>query len=527
MNLLDDPWLPVRRESGQQTLITPWQITDDIANDPIVALNTPRADFNGSLIQFLIGFTQTLYAPKDETKWGAWYETPPTPEQLRALAEPHRNAFNLDGDGPRFLQDFEPLDEKAKSISSLLIDAPGESTLQENRDLFTKRGQYAHLGLPAAIAALITLQTNAPSGGAGHRTSLRGGGPLTTLLIPDPLRDPLPANLWRLIWLNVFNEMAFADHSGWHHQQPAAIFPWLAPTRTSQAKGGVETTPVDAHPYQMYWGMPRRIRLELEGLTAGDCLLTRETAPLVDSYRTRNYGINYSGPWRHPLSPYSRTKDGDYLPRHAQPGGIGYRHWLELVLGQPEGGESALVITNSSQSYARRRRKTRLWAFGYDMDNMKARSWYESVMPISHLDDTLRESFVEVVQGMTVAASEIASNLRGALKRAWFKPKAKVRGDLSFIVDAFWHQTEADFYRQLEELHRLLSADQALQSLRESWFRTLCDSSLALFDQWATSGSLEDDEPKRIALARHDLQKFNYKKSILDALRLHKKKRAA
>ena len=524
MNLLDNPWLPVRREHSGTTMIVPWQITDRIDTDPIVALDTPRADFNGSLVQFLIGFVQTVFAPESESQWSKLYENPPEPQQLKAAADAYGDAFNLDGDGPRFLQDFDPLEDDAKCIGGLLIEEPGGNTLKENRDLFIKRGQYNHLGLPAAIAALITLQTNAPSGGVGHRTSVRGGGPLTTLLVPDPLRDSLPINLWRLVWLNVLSQSELLAMSGDPAKdKPADIFPWLAPTRTSEAKVGKETTPIDAHPYQMYWGMPRRIRLELGELEVDECPLAREQAPQVCSYRTHNYGVNYTGPWRHPLSPYSRNKDGDYLPLHPQPGGIGYRHWLGLVLGERDGIEPAQAVVNSHASRARRRRPTRLWAFGYDMDNMKARAWYESIMPLYHIEDAMHAAFVDDVKGMIIAATEIASNLRGQLKKAWFKPKHKVKGDLSFVVEAFWHQTEPDFYEHLGQVRERLEKGEPAQDVRESWFHTLRAESVVLFDQWTVAGTMEDEDPKRIAVARNELHKFNYKKTILQALRIPKK----
>jgi CRISPR system Cascade subunit CasA len=52
MNLIDSSWIPVRRASGSRSWVTPWQITDDIDGDPIVALDAARPDFNGALMQF-------------------------------------------------------------------------------------------------------------------------------------------------------------------------------------------------------------------------------------------------------------------------------------------------------------------------------------------------------------------------------------------------------------------------------------------------------------------------------------------
>ena len=83
MNLLNDKWLPIRRKSGADELIAPWQLTERMDTDPVETLNTPRPDFNGALIQFLIALFQTAFSPKDDPTWGRLYDFPPSPEDLR------------------------------------------------------------------------------------------------------------------------------------------------------------------------------------------------------------------------------------------------------------------------------------------------------------------------------------------------------------------------------------------------------------------------------------------------------------
>lgn len=75
--------------------------------NPIVALDAPRPDFNGALAQFLIGLLQTVCAPADEDLWEDWLWSPPTPEMLAQRFAPLAPCFQLDGDGPRFMQDFD------------------------------------------------------------------------------------------------------------------------------------------------------------------------------------------------------------------------------------------------------------------------------------------------------------------------------------------------------------------------------------------------------------------------------------
>ncbi len=530
MNLLIDPWLPVRRaRNNTREFIAPWALTDQLDSNPVVALDLPRADFNTGLIQFLVALAQTAWAPEDDKHWSAAYEQPPSPEALRDACQPLLDAFEFDGDGPRFMQDRD-LDEQEdpRPIARLLIEEPGGQTLRDNKDHFTKRGQRDGLGLAAAIGALYTLQINAPSGGKGHRTSLRGGGPLTTLVVPDPLREPMPVNLWRLVWLNVLPKAEFESLPNGDPAltAPDAIFPWLAATRTSDPNaGGVETTALDVHPLQLYWSMPRRIRLKLDGLSEGDCTLTAKPGPLVSHYSTRPYGVNYSGPWAHPLSPYVRNKQGEWLPIHPQQAGIGYRHWLGLTLG---GGDDdlvnpAAVVREHQQARRRAKRQVRLWAFGYDMDNMKARGWHDALMPLYHIDADYQRPFAAAVKALIEVAERIASNLREALKKAWFKPGATVRGDFAFLLDAYWQETEGDFYRLLDALHAQLEQlddpDQ-LAPLRSAWLDTLDRAALRLFDQHALNGDIAHEDPKRLVTARLHLKRFNRTKEIHALLQL-------
>ncbi len=337
LNLIRAPWLLLRRRSGHVQQVAPFRVVDGIDNDPFVAFAWPRPDFNGAAHEFLIGLLSTTAAPENGDEWEDWWAEPPAPEVLWGRFEAVADAFDLDGPGPRFLQDIDPLDgADEKTVAALLIDTPGAQTLRNNADLFVKRGSAPVLGRAAAAMALFTLNAYAPSGGAGHRTSLRGGGPLTTLALAGD-------HLWGRLWPNVETVESIKDR--WPRpslppDDPAAMFPWLAPTRTSNPKaGGQATTPADTHPLQVYWGMPRRIRLAFEKSQGRRCALTGvEDEVVVAAYRTRNYGVNYSEGFEHPLTPYYAQKAGsERLPVHPRPGGLSYRHWPGLVAPSADG----------------------------------------------------------------------------------------------------------------------------------------------------------------------------------------------
>src|SRR5690606_373943 len=269
MNLLETAWIPVRRASGQQDWVAPWQI----AEPDIVALDSVRADFNGALVQFLIGLIQTTTPMDSHAQWQQWYDRPPSAEQLKEWFAPVLFAFEVAGDGARFMQDFSlrtmnVADKDFNEIGALLIESPGENTLKENKDHFIKRGAVNGLCPCCAVTALFTLQTNAPSGGNGHFTSIRGGGPLTTLVVAEPGRS-----LWNTVWLNVRERSQFIGSSGNSDLQSLQyVFPWLADMAQIQLPGG-KTAPVQVHPFHVFWGMPRRIRLDFSQTVSGNCSL--------------------------------------------------------------------------------------------------------------------------------------------------------------------------------------------------------------------------------------------------------------
>lgn len=527
MNLITDPWIPVRLADGTRTTIRPAEIADQ--DNPPVALDAPRADFNGALAQFLIGLLQTAFAPRDDDEWIDRLEEPPSVETLERVFDAYAGAFALDGDGPRFMQDLEKFEQDGtgnrkpaeNGVASLLIDTPGDQTLRNNADHFIKRDRIETLCPACAATALFTLQLNAPSGGAGHRTSLRGGGPLTTLVALDPEGSELPDTLWHNLWLNVLPRTVRLTGNP-ALSGPEHIFPWLAATRTSNPKeGGEDTTPEDTHPLQMYWAMPRRIRLDFAQTRDGDCDLCGANGPLVQRYFTLNYGINYTGAWRHPLSPYQERDSAEPLPLHPQPGGIGYRHWLGLVYARQDDKQRIVPaqVIDAFMREAEGMGQARIWAFGYDMDNMKPRCWYEAVMPIYRVPDAIQERFATRIGEMIQAADMVAGMLRTAVKEAWFKRAGDARGDTGFLADGFYQHTEADFYARLPRLIECIPENQDRTVLTE-WHQTLQSAALTLFDEWAASGDLAFGDPARVARARNKLIKQLNSKKLKQTLSL-------
>jgi len=513
MNLISDPWIPVRRANGWKGLVEPWRITDFVQGEsPILAVASPRPDFDGALTQFLIGLLQTTCTPKTSDAWWDWRQTPPTPEVLKERFAAVAPTFELEGKHA-FMQDAAPADlTNELEIDALLIETPGEQTQEQNKDHFVKRGQVESLCPSCAAAALFVLQTNAPSGGKGYRTSLRGGGPLTTLVIG--------ATLWETCWFNVLEETQYFAGFDSERCGETDRFPWRAKTCTSEAKppAGITTT-ADVHPDQQFWATPRRIRLTFEnGEVLASCdLCNAKTSRVVTRFVTRNYGVNYNG-FEHPLSPHY-FKDGEANPVHPQPGGIGYRHWLGLVESSKEGNEERRPSKVVQRFRSAIREDGRLWAFGFDMDNMKARCWYDATMPLLSVPDGQDGVFKALAERLVVAANWVAGVLRGRVKDALLG-KSEARGDLSFVGTYFWSATEPMFYEHARRLRDGLVTPQAETPVLESWRSELRHSALDVFDYYSQAGDFDAIDPRAVAIARNELGKALTGRKLRDLLGL-------
>lgn len=522
MNLLHDPWMPVRDGEGRRHWIRP----DQLGDAAWLAFDADRPDFNGALAQFAIGLLQTTAPVDNPMDWRRLLNAPPDASTLRQWFDPVAAAFVLDGDGPRFMQDLDLGSEGVSfEIGALLIESPGEQTIKNNADHFVKRAQVTAMCPACAALALFTLQLNAPSGGAGHRTGLRGGGPLTTLALA-----PGDASLWQHLWMNVRLRADFLAQGGDATlTDPQRSFPWLGPLAALQAPTPTgELAQSQVHPAHLFWAMPRRIRLQFDEQQAGTCYLcARTSAALVRRYGTKNYGLNYKGAWSHPLSPYYAVKE-EWLPLHPQPDGLGYRHWLAWVLGAASDRQTTRVAAVVDRALSLDKRTLggplRLWAFGYDMDNMKARCWYESALPLYGLADCsldAKRSVQAEVSRWLAGAEQAGMYLRGAVKDAWFS--ADARGDFSHVDASFWSATEPSFYRQLQALIEAErdGADPPPLPAREAWHATLLSAALHLFDtRFVGTGAIERQNPRRAALAYRQLRKNLYGPKLRLALGL-------
>ena len=468
LNLITDPWIPAIRE-GVRTTLRP----DQIAEEGVSRLDWPRDDLNLACLELLVGLLFLSDPPRHDGDWDERYGTPDS-DRLRAALKPFAPHFELTGDGPRFLQDLERLEESVKPENGnppdmLFIDSAGTNAAKKNADLMVKRGRYPALSLPIAAMALYALQAFAPAGGSGNRTSMRGGGPMVTLV--QPLDGGMHA-LWRLVWSNV------PEGAPLPADRAEEALPWLRPTRTSE--GTQVVTPDMSHPAEAFFGMPRRLRL-----------LFKEDSMI--GVVQKRYGTKYAL-WRHPLSPYYRQKPGaELLPVHPKPGKVSYRNWLGLAFGHESDTFTAAASVRRFHHISDVP-NFEIRMGGWSMDNMKPTDFTLHAYPSFRLDETMGLRVGTLVEAANVAAGALTKALKGAV--------AMQGRALDAVRETFFANTEAGFVAATQSISNARG-----QEIEEDWLGTLRRVALALFDQYAVPAlpdrSLSGIEA--VVTARHQL----------------------
>ena len=442
LNLINDPWIPVIRTGGEVVLRP-----DQIAQADMEKLNWPRADLNLACMELLIGLVYLAHPCANRA-------APPDAATLRAALAPLAPAFNLLGNGPRFLQDMKPLEGEPNPPDMLFIDSAGILTAKKNTDLMVRRGRYQGLPFPLAAMALYTMQAFAPAGGKGNRTSMRGGGPMVTLVRPEA------DGLWPQIWANVPHGTPL----------PAAELhklPWMRETVSSEPKGvvmvpdeGSQTAPAP----EVFFGQPRRLRLVAN-------------SGMVTGVIQRPYGNNYQQ-WRHPLSPYYTDAKGQTLPVHPKPGAFGYRNWRGVLLASEKGLKPQVLTTYLKDVKAA---KCSLIVAGWAMDNMKPQDFIWSEQPVFTLSEDTEFAATDMVE----AAEAAGYALKVCVAEGADKNRALA------ALEGFYSTTQAPF----EALLAKMAADGGLQ--HEGLLQALRKAALAAFDAAVLPGLPDLAESKR------------------------------
>ncbi|MEP6835389.1 MAG: type I-E CRISPR-associated protein Cse1/CasA [Gemmatimonas sp.] len=516
LDLANASWIAWQRRSGAVEWGPVSLLTDQHDGpDPVIGISAARPDIEAALLEFLIGLLSWILKPADESDWRKYWHNPPTPHELQQAISALGPIFLLDnGDGPAFLQDFSPLDlasQEVLPIDRLAIDSPGEQGIEHNKTLFVKPGRFKSVSRAVAAQLILAMQTYAPEGGRGNRASMRGGGPLTTIV--DPRREgngygPDQQPLWHVLWINV--ETVDDLHSRAPREanvqqfQTETILPWVACTVSSV--GNRALRPISAHPLQAYFGMPRRLRLEYG--SAGTCDVSgAHDERLVIGFRQRNYGVKYEQ-WRHPLSPYYFDKT-EWRAVHPQQSGLTWRDWPGYsVPSNTSDHEIAATVVRAIRRLQNLEQygAYRIHAFGYDTASAKIRAWVSAIRPAFVLaDQSHYEHLADLSKNLVEATSIMAFVVTASIKRVWFESD-DIKGELNVPRQQLWDRTEAAFFKTIQSAIDNGFTPEARSNALRSFLTPLKDAAREIFDEACGVSSLPIDSLSRYAGAELSLR---------------------
>jgi len=257
MNLKKDKWIPILKNDGSTVNTN----IDNVDSPDFLMVNFPREDLNVSTTLFLISCYQTFSCPKTERDW------------KRGL----KKAPRLNMDPKQFeLRDFmqRKLDGKEKRIQHLFFNSPSQDAVENHHLFFDKDGEIKKICLPCVAAALFFYQSHANAGGRDNYTSVRGGSPMTSLIIGK--------NLWETVWLNVIPK----DRLPKIGTSKGNILPWTRPI------GSI--TSDRANIFHSLWGMPRKV--QLGKVEESVCDVCGNTGHTISSFIEKRAGIQYANP---------------------------------------------------------------------------------------------------------------------------------------------------------------------------------------------------------------------------------------
>lgn len=297
MNLLKDPWIPVRADGGTGTfcLLTYQQLLCESGNWQV---SLPRDDLELACVQLLVCMTQVMFLPEDDKTLRARISKTLLPDEFAAGISPCCDWFDLDHPTQPFMQSRK-VTGKLTSVQKLLPGLPEKtSTAPGAHCFFNEVTEVRYISGAVAAIALFNQATNCPSFGGGFKGSLRGGAPITTLVYGN--------GLCKTIWQNVLTRKRIEQRQiamlGFDKDQPTWVKPIQETTINWNEIGLVRG---------LFW-QPARVELVKPEMVASCDVLGGKAVPVYAGFRCEKFSFTVNGVWPHPHGAMTKSlKKGD------------------------------------------------------------------------------------------------------------------------------------------------------------------------------------------------------------------------
>lgn len=282
MNLLKDPWIPVRADGGTGAfcLLTYQQLLCESGNWQV---SLPRDDLELACVQLLVCMTQVMFLPEDIRTLQERINKTLSLDDFAVGIEPCQDWFDLDHPMQPFMQTRGVKAVENTPIQKLLIGLPEGN----NHAFFNEAGEVRNLSGTLAAITLFNQASNCPSFGGGFKGSLRGGAPITTLVYG--------ANLREMLWHNVLTRPHIAKRQiamlGFEYDQPTWVKPILEKATIPWNEIGLMRG--------LFW-QPARVELVKSEVLAPCDILGGDAVQGYSSFRKEKFNFTVEGVWPHP-----------------------------------------------------------------------------------------------------------------------------------------------------------------------------------------------------------------------------------
>lgn len=300
MNLLEDPWIPVRAKGGvgEFHLLTYRQVLCE-SGDWQVSL--PRDDLELACLQLLVCMTQVVFLPENAATLRERLATPLTGDEFAAGIAPCCDWFDLDHPTQPFMQSRGVKAAEETPIQKLLIGLPEGN----NHAFFNEAGEVRHLSGTLAAITLFNQASNCPSFGGGFKGSLRGGAPITTLVFGNSLRE--------IVWRNVLTRTNLAARQIAMPRLDVDLPTWV---KLISEKSMIRWNEIGLV-RGLFW-QPARVELVKSAHDAPCGLLGGESGAGYSGFLKEKFNYTLEGVWPHPHGTLSlKLKNGVLEQRFA------------------------------------------------------------------------------------------------------------------------------------------------------------------------------------------------------------------
>jgi CRISPR system Cascade subunit CasA len=387
LNILFDAWLPVEAADGSLSIVAPV----DIPGSAAVRVAHARADYSALATELLIDIFQTVCAPRSNDERIEYTECGKLP--VLAQFENLRAAFEVAGDGARFMQAAKADPEAAASVSALFFEAPGGNTLKLNKDVFVSRDAASSLCLRCAPVALYLVQSHARMGGQGYLV-----GPRATSAMAAIVEAP---TLWETICLNLISTEWFDAQTGVEHPEELSSFPWMNPKVRLDEK---RELPISAFGrFGVLWWTPLNVRLDVSANTHGEvCAACGQVHDEhVSTVTWKATKAKLVAGVQHPRTGWNpKGNGGEGRAIEIPDEGWTFQNWLALTVG----ADVKYSLRAWQQLNWRQVDRVSLRVFGFSMNMNSPVAWVDVSAPV----------FVPASEEARIALTESATTLVGA-----------------------------------------------------------------------------------------------------------------